>query len=166
MKIRKWFKEYDSSETYQRTFLNMIRQGKSLKQLQAILNSYGMEKVSTDSVRRFINSLDPSITELWRSQRPRNRILGKLRKKLNPEKARKQFIDENVKLCPHCSRIIESTNLYIRPIREMDFQKECIVEKCRFCKGVLGYVDSPNVVTAEQWAKEERKQRSIELYGI
>jgi len=166
MKIRKWFKEYDSSGTYQRTFLNMIRQGKSLKQLQAILNSWGMEKVSTESIRRYIDSLDSSVSEMWRSQRPRNRILGKLRQKLNPEEARNQFIDENAKLCPHCGRILESSNIFIKPIRNFDFNKECVVERCRYCKGILGYVDSPNVVTAEEWAKEEIRQRSYEKYGI
>jgi len=165
-KVSKWFKEYDSSGTYQRTFLNMIRQGKSLKQLQAILNSYGMERISTESIRRYIDSLDSEISEQWRGLRPRNRILGKLRRKFKPEEARKEFIDRNAKVCPHCGRIIESSNLYIRPIREFNFEKECIVEKCRFCKGVLGYVDSPNVVTAEQWEKEAIKQRSRELYGI
>jgi len=165
MKIRKWFKEYDSSETYQRTFLNMIRQGKSLKQLQAILNSYGMEKISTESIRRYIDSLDPSITELWRSQRPRNRILGKLRKKLNPEEVRNQVIDENAKLCPHCGRILESSNIHIRLERNFDMNKECEVLKCPFCHKVVGYTEA-NTYSVADMEREIRKEMSRELYGF
>ena len=165
-KLRKWLRTHDSSGVREKALVRLIQQGKSLKQLEAYLNGEGFEDISTETIRRYILSLDDTIKESWLNQRPRNRLLGKLREKLGIDEARNQVIDENVKVCPHCGRILESSNIYIKPLRSFDFNRECVVERCVFCKGILGYVDSPNVVTAEEWEREERKQRSRELYGF
>ena len=164
-KVKKWFKEHDSSGTYERTFLNMIRQGKSLRQLEGILNSYGMQKVSTESIRRYIDSLDSEISTTWRSQRPQNRILRKLRKKLNLDEARKEFIDENTKLCPFCHRILESSNLHIILEKHFDMKTESVCLRCPFCHGIVGYSDY-GVYSVEDMERIEREERSRELYGF
>ena len=166
-KILSWLKQYDSFGLRKKELDNAIRNGKSLKTIQGIIEvTFGL-KVSRDSVRNYINSLDEETRDLWLQNRPkdvttkgrRKGVFHGLRDLLSPRPivtSDKEIISQ----CPRCHKLYhwkeKGVEHYIPMVKVVCNFGEYISLRCSRCNTEIQRSES-GIVSSDEWIKRCRK---------
>lgn len=145
--ITRFFEKHDSTGVQKDRFLKFVREGKSLSQLQAVLESYGLI-VDRSSISKYIQRLSPEIKDQREIEKEiYKKILGIFDRILwRTEKLEDSRKTDSLKIldkCPSCGMIFHSIDMksgkeiYVSPKRFFDMGSEMEIIACPNCGRIL-----------------------------